>query len=69
MVGKKKSVPILTKYNQQEVVKVLKQSGKIVDAKRDYGRKAMLPGKRISKTGNVYWETRVNRTDKAQSRI
>jgi hypothetical protein len=30
---------------------------------RDRKRKALAPGKRISKTGNVYWETRKNRSD------
>jgi len=48
---------------QAGTTKVLKQSGKWVDKVRDAGRKAMLPGKRISKTGKVYWETRKNRTD------
>lgn len=31
--------------------------------KRDKVRKAMPPGKRISKTGKVYYEYRKNRTD------
>jgi len=30
---------------------------------KDSERSAMMPGKRISKTGKVYWETRKNRTD------
>ena len=32
--------------------------------KRDIVRKALPPGKRISKTGNIYWESRRNRSDK-----
>ena len=31
--------------------------------KRDKARKAMPPGKRISKTGNTYYEGRKNRSD------
>lgn len=30
---------------------------------RDKGRPAKLPGKRISEDGNIYWETRSNRSD------
>lgn len=30
---------------------------------RDKKRSALPPGKRISKTGKVYWETRKNRSD------
>ena len=29
----------------------------------DIKRKALAPGKRISKTGKVYWESRRNRSD------
>ncbi len=46
-------------------IKVLSQTGKRISVPRDLGRKAQLPGKRISKTGKVYWETRKNRSDKA----
>jgi len=31
--------------------------------KRDKVRKALPPGKRISKSGNIYWEGRKNRSD------
>ena len=34
-----------------------------VDKRADKARKAMKPGIRISKTGNVYYETRANRSD------
>lgn len=52
-----------------ETVKVLNQSGKWIDKIRDSGRKAMLPGKRISKNGKVYWETRKNRSDAPLKRL
>lgn len=47
----------------QEAVKILKQTGARKSLPRDRGRLALYPGKRISKTGHVYWETRKNRTD------
>ena len=43
-------------------VRILKQVG-TSNLKRDSERKALMPGKRISKTGKVYWETRKNRSD------
>ena len=50
--------------NQRRNLKVLKQTPqKNVDTERDKKRKALLPGKRISKSGKVYWETRKNRSD------
>ena len=51
-------------FSSAKNVKVLDQSGKTPNIKRDKGRKAELPGKRISKTGKVYWETRKNRSDR-----
>jgi len=33
------------------------------DKKRDKSRKAMPPGKRISKTGKIYYEYRKSRSD------
>jgi hypothetical protein len=48
--------------NQRRNLRKLKQVGKS-DALRDKVRKALTPGKRISKNGNVYWETRKNRSD------
>jgi hypothetical protein len=35
----------------------------------DRTKHALLPGKRLSKTGKIYWETRVSRSDKKGSRI
>lgn len=48
--------------NQRKNLRVLKQVGKS-DKERDASRKALAPGKRISKTGKIYWETRKNRSD------
>lgn len=50
-------------------IKVLKQTGKRDSILRDRGRPAKLPGKRISKNGKIYWETRKNRSDKFGKRI
>jgi len=44
------------------LVNKLEQVGKS-DTKRDKSRKALSPGKRVSRTGKVYWETRKNRSD------
>lgn len=49
-------------YLKSGIVKVLKQVGSS-NLKRDASRKAQMPGKRISKTGKTYWETRKNRSD------
>ena len=53
--------------NQRRNLKQMKQVGtsnKIVDEHL----KALMPGKRISKSGNVYWETRKNRSDEKGSK-
>jgi len=44
------------------------QTGKS-KTKADKPRKAMLPGKRLSKHNKVYWETRKNRSDKKKKRV
>lgn len=49
--------------NKPKVVRVLDQTGNRTNLLVDRSRVALLPGKRISKTGNVYWETRRNRSD------
>lgn len=36
---------------------------------RDVARKALAPGKRVSKTGNIYYETRKNRSDTPGKKI
>ena len=48
---------------QAGTTKILKQVGTSQSLIRDKGRKALTPGKRISKSGKVYWETRQNRSD------
>ena len=40
------------------------QTGKRSNRKRDKARKALPPGKRVSKTGSKYTETRRNRSDR-----
>jgi len=48
--------------DQSKSIRVLDQTGKTtldIDAKR----KALAPGKRISSSGNIYWESRRNRSD------
>ena len=56
--------------NQRRNVKVLPQTMvKGTDITRDKARKALAAGKRISKTGKVYWETRSNRSDKIGSKL
>jgi len=49
--------------------KELKQTGMIKSSKGDAGRRALPPGKRISRTGKIYWETRANRSDKVGSNL
>ena len=45
------------------VLKTLNQTGVRKSLKRDRSRAALKPGKRVSKTGKIYWETRKNRSD------
>jgi hypothetical protein len=53
-----------TKLKKPKVLKVVNyQTGKRASVKADRERKALPPGKRISKSGRVYWETRKNRSD------
>lgn len=54
---------------KDKILKVLPQTGKRISIPRDYSRKAMPPGKRISKAGNEYFETRKNRTDILKGRL
>ena len=54
---------------RDKVLKVLDQTGKRFSLLRDEGRPAKLPGKRVSKKGTIYWETRKNRSDVKLSRI
>jgi hypothetical protein len=56
--------------NQRKNLRTLPQTQKNKTNKViDETRKALAPGKRISKTGKVYWETRANRSDSKGSKI
>lgn len=54
--------------NERRNLRTLKQVG-TSNKKRDAARKALMPGKRISKNGKVYWETRKNRSDSGSNNI
>ena len=54
--------------NQRRSLRTLDQVG-TSNKKRDEARKALMPGKRISKSGKVYWETRKNRSDAGNSNL
>jgi len=60
----KKRKVLSSEINKSQIVKVLDQTGK-TNISRDKVRDALLPGKRTSKTGKTYWETRRNRSDKS----
>ena len=52
------------KLKKPKVLKIVKyQTGKRESLRADRRRKALPPGKRISRTGIIYWETRINRSD------
>lgn len=59
----------LVSKNPLVVKEINTQSGKIKDYTRDFSREALPPGKRISKNGKAYWETRKNRSDKIGSKV
>ena len=54
--------------NQRKSFTTLNQVGKTT-VSRDRKRDALAPGKRISKTGKIYWETRKNRSDMPGNKI
>jgi len=62
-------MPAPQKAGNISTPRVLEQTGYRKDILRDASRKALMPGKRISKTGNVYWETRKNRSDAFKSSL
>lgn len=49
-------------YQRPKVIRPLKQRGSS-NKTRDSGRTALPPGKRVSRTGHIYFESRKNRTD------
>lgn len=68
MIIKKPYVNVRPRSPYQATLKVLKQTGR-TNVPIDRGRNALLPGKRVSARGNIYWETRKNRSDSAGSRV
>jgi len=67
---KKGYVSSMTKERSYgKTIKVMAQTGTRISIERDRGRKAKLPGKRISRTGKIYFETRKNRSDKGLSNL
>jgi len=47
----------------------MEQTGHRVSVEADRSRFALLPGKRLSSSGNIYWETRKNRSDVKGTRL
>lgn len=68
MEKEKERFSALSFKNQRRNLRALPQKGKTTKAV-DEVRDALMPGKRISKAGNVYWETRKNRSDAKNSNI
>lgn len=63
---RKKPKPITNAfaYNPRRVIKAVSfQSGTERNALKDLRKKALAPGKRISKSGKIYYEYRANRSD------
>jgi hypothetical protein len=55
---------VLVVRHGQRVLKAVKyQTGERASLRLDRKRRALPPGKRISRTGRIYWETRRNRSD------
>lgn len=54
--------------SQRRNLKVGKQHGK-TNVAIDKKRKALMPGKRMSKTGKIYYEGRRNRSDAKGSKV
>lgn len=52
----------VNKSPKKYLLRELPQIGRS-DKEADAVRKALLPGKRVSKTGKIYWETRKDRSD------
>jgi hypothetical protein len=51
------------KKKRKVLTNIHRQSGIKSNYLADVMRSAIYPGKRVSKTGQIYWETRKNRTD------
>jgi len=56
--------------NQRKLIRSLPQTAKSKTNRTiDASRNALASGKRISKNGKIYWETRTNRTDNKKTGI
>lgn len=68
---KGKKVKVRSHYRKlPRTIKIVKrQTGTRKSINADRKRIALEPGKRISKSGRIYWETRKNRSDKPGSKI
>lgn len=55
--------------NQRRNLKTSSHQTGTSNKSRDEKRKALAPGKRISKTGKIYFESRRNRSDKVGSKL
>ena len=65
-LAKKKPKPITNAfaYNPRKVIKAVNfQTGNEKNVLKDLRKKALAPGKRISKNGKIYYEYRANRSD------
>ena len=70
-LAKKKPKPITNAfaYNPKKVLTRLKRQTGSTNLLKDSRKKALPPGKRISKNGKVYYETRVDHSDLENSNI
>lgn len=58
----------LTTTKRPKTIKLANQHGQ-TNINKDLKRLALPPGKRISKSGKVYWETRTDRSDLLGRRV
>lgn len=68
ITGKEETKFIKDTRKPKIILKAEHQTGK-TKLKRDKKRDALAPGKRISKSGNVYYEYRKNRSDLTGKKI
>ncbi len=67
---KAKDFEVIEFRNQRRNLRQLPQTQKNkVDKIRDKERHALLPGKRISEIGKIYWESRASRSDSKGSNL
>ena len=66
--NEKKEFNALSLRSKRRNLRQLPQVG-TTSVDEDKKRKALLSGKRISRNGNTYWETRKNRSDQKGSMV